>query len=101
MNLSLPVSCKECDVHLWKYRITKAEPEILNGFLSKEEQARSARLLRVEDRERFTKVHTFLKNVLRHYTHLPPEEIQLTVGLNGKPHLQGDHLHPPVYFNLS
>ena len=99
MNLNVQVSPKESDVHLWKYCLTKAE--ISTDCLSKEEQSRSARLLRVEDRERFNKVHAFFKNVLRHYIHLPPEEIQFAAGLNGKPYLRNDHLHPPVYFNLS
>jgi 4'-phosphopantetheinyl transferase len=78
-------------------------PEVVpsHDCLSKEEQGRSARLRRYEDRARFNKAHTFLKNVLRRYTHLPPEEIQFVPGLNGKPVLQCRHLHPPVYFNLS
>jgi 4'-phosphopantetheinyl transferase len=99
MNLNRQVLYKECDVHLWKSHL----PEVVPSYdcLSKEEQGRSARFRRYEDRARFNKAHTFLKNVLQRYTHLPPEEIQFAHGHNGKPVLKCRHLHPPVYFNLS
>src|SRR5258706_803101 len=101
MNVNLQVLRKECEVHLWKYCLTKAESEISIRCLSKEERSRSARLLRDEDRERYNKVHTFLRKVLQQYTHLPPEEMKFVAQRNNKPVLHSDHLHPPVNFSLS
>ena len=90
-----------CEVHLWKYSLTKKLPLQFHKYLSPAEQGLSDRFTDEVTRMRFIAVRTFLKNILAWYTHLPPEEIQLFPGLNDKPFLKSGAGYAPVYFNLS
>jgi 4'-phosphopantetheinyl transferase len=88
-------------VHLWKYCLQKPVREFPVSILSADERHVLTRLAHHDDRKEYFQVHVFLKRVLELYTHLPPEELQLVKGENGKPELKCKHHHPPFYFSLS
>jgi 4'-phosphopantetheinyl transferase len=98
-NMGLERSC----VHLWKYAINHEPVDTFRAtaILSPTELTRINRLALKDDREKLTRIRICLRNILSHYTHLPPQCIQFVRGPHQKPMIKADHSQPPVYFNVS
>jgi 4'-phosphopantetheinyl transferase len=89
------------EVRVWRSRIGNAcvggEIECLSG----EERGRAAQLRRRADRDAWVAAHVFLRRVLARELGVPPGEIHLVPGPNGKPGLDRARGPADLYFNLS
>lgn len=70
-------------------------------LLSSEEQNRAGRFAFCDDRRRYIVSHAALRSVLASHLLVLPEELQFSIGLNGKPSLTAMPGHPRIEFNLS
>lgn len=98
MNTNESLECVK--VHVWRQSLANAKRSSLT-CLSLRETKIMMRLKSYEDKKRYVQVRAFLKTVLGHYTHLPPEQIDFVPGPNKKPELRSNHSVAPVYFSLS
>lgn len=70
------------------------------ALLDASEQARAARFVFPQDRDRFITAHAQLRRLLAHYLACPAESLRFTPGPNGKPTLTDLASHR-LHFNLS
>lgn len=73
----------------------------LSALLSSDEVSRARRFHFERDRIRFVTAHGMLRILLGHYLALPPQEIQIAYGRNGKPLVADCHGTDGLQFNLS
>ena len=88
------------EADLWVFRPSSEHALAAPVHLSEEELERRARLTRHEHRERFAAVRGTLRTVLGRYLDMPPGEIPIVYGPQGKPHLPLE-LDSPVSFSVS
>ncbi len=90
-------------LNLWCIEIDRWLPvvERLAQYLSPEEAARSRRFLREVDRQRFVISHAAVRTILGAYLGAPPNRVELTVRVGGKPELASSPPFPPLCYNLS
>lgn len=89
-----PIDLPPETVDLWLCRLTgSVSPKLLS--LAEERRAEAFRFNR--DRARFVECRTLLRTQLGRYLHIPPKDVQIDLGPNGKPYLLDSALH----FNLS
>ncbi|MBC3842395.1 4'-phosphopantetheinyl transferase superfamily protein [Streptacidiphilus sp. 4-A2] len=64
------------EVHLWLRETARIprEPDVLDA----EEQARAARFVRPQDRDRYAASHLLLRRILARYTETAPEQLRFT-----------------------
>lgn len=99
---SPPLLIAPGEVHVWRTRLDGwplSRVAELAQTLSSDEQARAARLVRPEDKSRFTIARAILRDILSRYTGVPPGELVFSQAQQGKPHL----VQPSValQFNVS
>lgn len=83
------------EVHVWRVR---TDVPCDAASLDASERARAARLLREEDRLRFTAAHVALRALLGRVLGTEPGEVRFVEGPHGKPSLASGG---PIRFNLS
>lgn len=95
--------------HVWLARLDQL-PADLNGLISPEEQARSARLIDREAGARWARGRGLLRKLLGSYLDRDPSALALTTGPHGKPRLyppsvraeeEAESDQPRLAFNLS
>ena len=72
-----------------------------SSILSADERERAARLVDPIKRDRFLSVRMAMRNILSGYTHVSPENIQLSHVENGKPFMENNAQIPSIYFNIT
>jgi 4'-phosphopantetheinyl transferase len=91
------------EIHLWRASLDceHARLERLEVLLSPDERSRADRFLFAIDRNRYIAGRGMLRELLGRYVNLPPGEVQLSYGVQGKPALRARTLETPLQFNLS
>jgi len=93
-DLSLP----EGEVHVWHADLTTG---IKPDYLSTDEQDRLERFHFPDGQRRFGASHSLLRRLLGRYLDLEPDEFELEIGPNGKPHLSASLASSRLHFNLA
>lgn len=96
------LALKGTEVQLHRACLDVPGPELqaLEPTLSEAELERAARFHFQIDRDRFVAGRGILRSLLGHYTGIPPHEVPLANGPNGKPQL-AESVPSDVYFNLA
>lgn len=89
------------ETHLWQLHIPRGQPyrDLWFAWLSDDEQARAARFLRDEDRDRFVLSRGGLRYLLSGYLKDEPDAFTFSYNPYGKPALDQSLLD--LYFNLA
>ena len=87
---SLPqehVDLGENEVHLWSTQMDDAGlcVECCRNLLSSEERERALRFRFETDRRRYIVAHGALRSILASYLNANPDDLQFSIGSNGKP----------------
>jgi len=86
-------------IEIWRFML-HAPPSALTGdVLSADERVRVAGFHFARDQRRFVLCRAFLRQVLATYLEMPPQDISLKLGPNGKPELANGDAN--LQFNLS
>ncbi len=91
------------EIHLWRGSLD-CEPalqERLETLLSPDERTRADRFVFSLDRNRYVAGRGILRDLLGRYLSLPPGEVRLFYGGQGKPALDAQNPATPIQFNLS
>ncbi len=73
----------------------------LKATLSHDEQSRESRFHFSRDRDRFIVARGILRELLGGYLNVPPGELRLRYGPQGKPALESGNSYAPISFNMS
>lgn len=95
---------REAEIHVWYASLDRPPVPLgdLRSCLSEDELARSARFAFDEHRGRFEAGHGLMRQVLGAYSCRPAEELEFSIGPEGKPSLKGDGgAGPDIDFNVS
>lgn len=86
------LSLEEGEVHIWRVALDRA-PDVtsLEQHLAADERARADRFRFARDRRRYVVTRGVLRTLLGHMLRLPPEQIRLQYGPEGKPSLAPGH----------
>jgi 4'-phosphopantetheinyl transferase len=99
---SRPLIIAPGEVHVWRAVLDGWPPSRITELaqtLSTDEQARAARLVRPDDRSRFTVARAILRDILSRYVGVLPGELVFSQAKQGKPHLIQPSV--PLQFNVS
>ena len=90
------------DVHIWCVNVDQSEKsvEILNEYLSEDENNRKNNFYFEEDERRYAVTRGFLRSILGKYLKKDPGELQFTYSKRGKPELKKNS-NKELCFNLS
>ena len=94
----------QCDeVHVWRCSLTLPATQllILEETLSRDELIRGAKYYFKQDRQHFIAARGILRNILSHYLHVNPAEIEFSYTPHGKPFLSHLIDGKGLSFNLS
>jgi 4'-phosphopantetheinyl transferase len=97
----LPRQCIEAgQIDVWCLPVDEASVPLaeLHGVLDPEEQARAARFIGADHRDRFVRAHALMRIILSAYLDSRPEALRFGSGAHGKPYLIGAET---LSFNLS
>jgi 4'-phosphopantetheinyl transferase len=86
-----------CSVHFAELAELRQRREALHHLLDEKERERAARFKFEVDRERYILGHGWMRELLGHYTGVPPKDVAAERGRFGKPYLPDERLT----FNLS
>ncbi|MDR6955766.1 4'-phosphopantetheinyl transferase [Ancylobacter sp. 3268] len=88
------------EITVWIFELDRTAADLteFNSWLSTDEAQRRVRLLRKQDRDRFTAAHGITRHVLSKTTGERPETLAFIRNPHGKPSLKG---HRHLEFNLS
>ena len=99
------------EVHVWSARLTLRQGsgqvstqnkfEVFYGTLSTDERKRAESFVHERDRNRYIIARGILRELLGHYLGMAPEQVCLSYGANGKPHLADSLAGSGLEFNLS
>lgn len=99
------------EVHVWSARLTLRQGsgqvstqnkfEVFYGTLSTDERKRAESFVHERDRKRYIIARGILRELLGHYLGMAPEQVCLSYGANGKPHLADSLAGSGLEFNLS
>jgi amino acid adenylation domain-containing protein len=99
------------EVHVWSARLTLRQGsgqvstqnkfEVFYGTLSTDERKRAQSFVQERDRNRYIIARGILRELLGHYLGMAPEQVCLSYGANGKPHLADSLAGSGLEFNLS
>jgi len=94
---------KPGEVHVWSARLisTQNKFEVFYGTLSTDERKRAESFVHERDRNRYIIARGILRELLGHYLGMAPEQVCLSYGANGKPHLADSLAGSGLAFNLS
>ena len=102
---------KPGEVHVWSARLTLRQGsgqvstqnkfEVFYGTLSTDERKRAESFVHERDRNRYIIARGILRELLGHYLGMAPEQVCLSYGANGKPHLADSLAGSGLEFNLS
>ncbi len=94
---------KPGEVHVWSARLisTQNKFEVFYGTLSTDESNRAESFVQERDRNRYIIARGILRELLGHYLGMAPEQVCLSYGANGKPHLADSLAGSGLEFNLS
>lgn len=98
-----PFSFASNDVHVWCASLDELKTclQPLARTLSDDERERARRFCFTRDRERFVAARGVLRTILGRYLGMAPEQLQLSYGPHGKPHLASGPDAGNLQFNLS
>ncbi|GAB4068252.1 4'-phosphopantetheinyl transferase superfamily protein [Ancylobacter sonchi] len=87
-------------ITVWIFELDRTAGDLtaFNSWLSGDEAQRCARLLRTQDRDRFTTAHGIMRHILGKMTGERPETLAFVRNAHGKPSLER---HESLEFNLS
>ncbi len=77
------------EVHVWLAQLDRLGDR--NGLLSEAEHERKCQIVSELDRQRWGRSRSVLRVLLARYLDMPPEQVPLVVGANGKPCLRQAH----------
>lgn len=91
------------EVHVWSVRLisTQNKFEVFYGTLSTDERKRAESFVHERDRNRYVIARGILRELLGHYLGMAPEQVFLSYGAYGKPHLGDSLAGSGLQFNLS
>lgn len=91
------------EVHVWSARLisTQNKFEVFYGTLSTDERKRAESFVQERDRNRYIIARGILRELLGHYFGMAPEQVCLSYGAYGKPHLADSLAGSGLEFNLS
>lgn len=89
------------DVHFFPLDVATARLEELRALLNTEELARASHFIQEEHRRRFTVARGTLRVWLGERLGVPPESLEFSTGVHGKPFLAGPHAGAGLHFNLA
>ncbi|MFA5921348.1 MAG: 4'-phosphopantetheinyl transferase superfamily protein [Methylococcaceae bacterium] len=102
---------KPGEVHVWSARLTLRQGsgqvstrnkfEAFYGTLSTDERKRAESFVQERDRNRYIIARGILRELLGHYLGMAPEQVCLSYGAYGKPHLADSLTGSGLEFNLS
>jgi 4'-phosphopantetheinyl transferase len=95
------LALKPDEIHIWKVDLGGSCDKDSRRLLSTGEIQREARLVRPEDRRKFTCGRVALRKILASYLGLPPADIRFGYGRKGKPYLLDPQGSPRLEFSLS
>lgn len=96
------ISIKPGYVHVWKVDLTNiSSHHDTAGILSADERERAVRMIDPLRRELFRSARFALRNILSLYKCLPPEAIEFTYGIYGKPFVKQQALRCSISFNIT
>lgn len=90
-------------VHVWLADLAFSPDQLhsISKSLSRDEIDRAKRYRLKTDKDRFLTRHGILRILLGQYLHISPEQVNLSAGKYGKPHLAGDLSNQPIEFSLA
>ena len=96
------LALREGEVHVWRgiVDIPSADLQVCWKTLKTDEQERAQRFRFAQHRTRFISARGMLRKLLGHYLSLAPQDIELGIGLQGKPFVQSQG-RDKLYFNVS
>jgi 4'-phosphopantetheinyl transferase len=91
------------EVHVWSARLisTQNKFEVFYGTLSTDERKRAESFVQERDRNRYIIARGILRELLGNYLGMAPEQVCLSYGAYGKPHLADSLARSGLEFNLS
>ena len=103
-----PFALEPDTVHVWAFELdgTNALVDLCRSLLSSGERQRADRFVFARDRVHHTVAHGVLRHLLSRYCSIPPESLQFSVSVAGKPTLQWPPASPAecpagIHFNLT
>jgi 4'-phosphopantetheinyl transferase len=99
-----PFALEPDTVHVWAFELdgTNALVDLCRSLLSSRERQRADRFVFARDRVHHTVAHGVLRHLLSRYCSIPPESLQFSVTVAGKPALQCPPGNPAgIHFNLT
>src|ERR1700722_10615790 len=99
-----PFALEPDTVHVWAFELDGANAliDLCRSLLSSGERQRADRFVFARDRVHHTVAHGVLRHLLSRYCSIPPESLQFSVTVAGKPALQCPPGNPAgIHFNLT
>src|SRR5690242_1051957 len=87
------------EVHVWIFDLNTSAND--SRLLSRDEQERADRFIKLDDQRRFRAAHASVRQILGQYLNEPPLSLVFGANTAGKPFLQGPGRQHRISFNLA
>ena len=99
--LSVTLTLKLDDVHLWHATLDDRLVDRLEPLLSEDERMKAERFRFDKDRNRYIVARGLLRTILASYLHIGPPELRFSYADKGKPNLEHSDDNNSLKFNLA